>query len=72
MINGACDIYRRGKGFCWCPSEAWNVNNEKLCQLCRVKNAEKMEKIELVLLKKSAVFGIDREKETPYKIAASA
>lgn len=48
MINEDCVIWKQGKGFCWCPSSAWGVRDEELCQLCQIKNAEIIEKIEII------------------------
>ncbi|PYV45453.1 MAG: hypothetical protein DMG06_02360 [Acidobacteria bacterium] len=52
MIDKDCVIYKEGKGFCWCPSSAWNMADEELCQLCQVKNAETIEKIQFVNIAK--------------------
>jgi len=40
MIDDNCVIWKQGKGFCWCPSSAWGLRDEELCQLCQIKNAE--------------------------------
>ena len=53
MIDENCVIYKEGKGFCWCLSSAWNMTDEELCQLCQVKNAEIIEKIQFVNIAKS-------------------
>lgn len=56
MIDENCVIYREGKGFCWCPSSAWNLSDEELCPLCQVKNAEIVEKIKIVNVSKPKVL----------------
>ncbi len=71
MINEECGILKRGKGFCWCPSEAWNVDDDKLCQLCQVKNAEKTKKLEFVLLNKAQAPTGKKGKDAFYKVAAA-
>ncbi|MCI0422148.1 MAG: hypothetical protein L0387_15345 [Acidobacteria bacterium] len=48
MIDENCVIWKQGKGFCWCPSMAWGVRDAELCQLCQIKNAEIIEKIEII------------------------
>jgi hypothetical protein len=48
MIDENCVIWKQGKGFCWCPSSAWGLKDEELCQLCQLKNAEIIEKIEII------------------------
>lgn len=45
MIDMECRILIQGKGFCWCPSSAWGVSDQQLCQLCQVKNSQVKEKI---------------------------
>ncbi len=72
MINKACDIYLQGRGFCWCPSGAWNVTDEKLCQLCRFKTEEKMKEKTSVLINNPAIFEYKKEQERPYRVAVSA
>jgi hypothetical protein len=47
MIDETCVIWKQGKGFCWCPSLAWCLKDEELCQLCQIRNAEIIEKIEI-------------------------
>jgi hypothetical protein len=72
MINEDCGIYQKGKGFCWCPSEAWSVSDEQLCQLCHVKNAERQKKFEFVLLNNPKTVDSKKVKEPYYRVAASA
>jgi len=48
MIDENCVIWKQGKGFCWCPSAAWGVTDEELCELCQMKNAQIIEKIEII------------------------
>ena len=48
MINENCVIWKQGKGFCWCPSSAWGLKDPEVCQLCQIKNAEIIEKIEII------------------------
>jgi len=48
MIDENCVIYRQGKGFCWCPSSAWNLTDEELCQLCQVKNAQVINNLKFI------------------------
>ncbi len=54
MIDEKCAIYCEGKGFCWCPSSAWDLSDEELCPLCKIKNAEIVEKIKIVNVSKAA------------------
>jgi hypothetical protein len=56
MIDEKCVIYRAGKGFCWCASSAWDLSDEELCPLCKVKNAEIVEKIKIVNVSKPKVL----------------
>jgi hypothetical protein len=72
MIKGECEIYLQGRGFCWCPSGAWNVTDEKLCQLCRVKTAAKISEKGSVLINNPAIFELKKEQERPYRVAVSA
>ena len=72
MIKGACEIYLKGRGFCWCPSSAWNETDEKLCQLCRVKTTAKMSKKGSIFINNPAIFKFKKEKERPYRVAVSA
>jgi hypothetical protein len=55
MIDENCVIWKQGKGFCWCPSSAWGVTNDELCQLCQMKNAQIIEKIEIIKTPKAKV-----------------
>jgi hypothetical protein len=48
MIDENCVIWEQGKGLCWCPSSGWGLKDEELCQLCQMKNAEIIEKIEII------------------------
>jgi hypothetical protein len=48
MIDEKCPIWRQGKGFCWCPSSAWGLTDGELCELCQIKNAQIIEKIEII------------------------
>ncbi len=48
MIDEKCPIWTQGKGFCWCPSSAWGVTDEELCELCQIKNAQIIERIEII------------------------
>ena len=48
MIDENCVIWKKEKGLCWCPSSAWGLSDQKLCQLCQIKNAEIIEKIEII------------------------
>ena len=48
MIDENCVIWKQEKGLCWCPSAAWGLKDEELCQLCHIKNAEIIEKIEII------------------------
>jgi hypothetical protein len=48
MIDENCVIWKQHKGLCWCPSSAWGLNDQELCQLCQIKNAEIIEKIEII------------------------
>ena len=48
MIDENCVIWKEGKGLCWCPSSAWNLEDEEVCQLCQIKNAEIIERIEII------------------------
>ena len=45
MIDENCAIYKQGRGYCWCPSRAWNLKDQELCRLCQVKNAHIVERI---------------------------
>jgi hypothetical protein len=56
MIDENCVIYRERKGFCWCPSSAWDLSDEELCPLCQVKNAEIVERIKIVNVSKPKVL----------------
>jgi len=60
MIDENCVIYREGKGFCWCPSAAWNLSDEELCPLCQVKNADIVEKIKIVSVSKAKVLSAQK------------
>jgi hypothetical protein len=72
MRKGECEIYSQGKGLCWCPSGAWNVTDDKLCQICRVKTTAKMSKKESSLINNPALFELKKEQEHPYRVAISA
>jgi len=48
MIDENCVIWKEGRGLCWCPSSAWGLKDEELCQLCQIKNAEIIERIEII------------------------
>jgi hypothetical protein len=52
MIDENCAIWKQGKGFCWCPSSAWGVTDPELCELCQIKNAQAVEKIEIINTRK--------------------
>ena len=60
MIDENCVIYREGKGFCWCPSAAWNLSDQELCPLCQVKNAAIVEKIKIVNVSKPKVLSAQK------------
>ncbi len=45
MIDEKCVIYLKGKGFCWCPSDAWGFSDYEVCKLCQIKNSQVVEKI---------------------------
>jgi hypothetical protein len=62
MIDKECKIIKQGKGFCWCPSSAWGVSDEQLCQLCQVKNAQVRKTMEFVRLpEKAPVFAMKKD-----------
>ena len=63
MIDENCVIYKQGKGYCWCPSSAWNLKDQELCQLCQVKNAATVEKIKF--------YEVAKPKPVPVKIRAA-
>jgi hypothetical protein len=71
MIDQNCEILKSGKGFCWCPSSAWDVGDNQLCQLCKVKNAEARKKIEFILSDRPARFSMKKENQYQTKLAAS-
>jgi|GEM_PF-1562116 hypothetical protein len=57
MIDEKCPIWTQGKGFCWCPSSAWGVTDEELCELCQIKNAQIIEKIEIIARQPKVLTG---------------
>jgi hypothetical protein len=56
MIDENCAVWKDGKGFCWCPSSAWGVTDQELCQLCQIKNAQIIERIEIINAQQSKVM----------------
>jgi hypothetical protein len=56
MIDENCAIWKQGKGFCWCPSSAWGVSNVELCELCQIKNAQVIEKFEIINTQKPKIL----------------